>query len=97
MEGWRLRCPVGVGGDLEGRPATGGYRNGRYDNPFVAGVLHHAHRGETLVDNILRWNWRLGGWLSELMRVLLMPRKQLSCSLRISNATPRVLNVVVPG
>ena len=31
--------------------------------PFVAGVLHHAHRGETLVDNILRWNWRLGGWL----------------------------------
>jgi hypothetical protein len=96
MEGWRLRCPV-CGSDLEDARPQAAIVTADKTTPFVARVLHHAHRGEALVDNILRWNWRLGGWISELMRVLLMPRKQLSRSLRISNATRRVLNVVVPG
>jgi TniQ len=96
MEGWRLSCPV-CGSDLEDAGRHAAIGTAEKTTPFVARVLNHAHRGETLVDNILRWKWRLGGWLSELMRVLLMPRKKLSGSWRISNATPRVLNVVVPG
>jgi hypothetical protein len=96
MEGWRLRCPV-CGFYLEDARPQACIESVDNTPRFIARISHHANRGETLVNKILRWQRRLGRWLPELMYILLMPRYKRSGGPQISTTIPRMLDIVVPG